>query len=65
MFEANKQRRQGSGEEGIEKEAASVMIVSTAPNKESRSRKRKRKMEEGAKLKETPPMVLARWKTAA
>ena len=50
------------------------MIVSTALNKESRSRKRKREMEEGsssaeavseAKLKETPPMVLARWKTAA
>ena len=74
MFEAYKQRRQGSGEEGLEKEAASVMIESTAPNNESRSRKRKREMEKGsssaeavseAKLKETPPMVLARWKTAA
>ena len=74
LFEANKLRMQGSGEEGLEKEAASVMIVSTAPNNESRSRKRKREMEEGsssaevvseAKLKETPPRVLARWKTAA
>ena len=74
MFEANKQRRQGSGEEGLGKEAASVIIVSTSPNKESRSRKRKRELEEGissaeavseAKLKETPPMVLARWKNAA
>ena len=48
MFEANKQRRKGSGEEGMEKLAASVMIVSTAPNKESRSRKRKREMEKGS-----------------
>ena len=51
-----------------------MIILSTAPNKESRSRKMKREMEEGipsaeavseAKLKETPLMVLARWKTAA
>ena len=74
VFEAREQQRQVSGEEGLEKEAASVMIVSTAPNKESKSRQRKREMEEGspsaeavsvAKLKETHPMVLARWKTAA
>ena len=74
VFEAREKQRQWSGEEGLEKEAASVMIVSKAPNKESRSRMRKREKEEGsssaeavseAKLKETPSMVLARWKTAA
>ena len=44
------------------------MIMYTPPNKESKSRKRKREIEEGspstealseANLKETPPMVLA------
>ena len=66
--------RQESDEEGLEKEAALVMIVTTPPNKESRSRKRKREVEEGspsaevvseASLEETAPMVLASWKTAA
>ena len=56
------------------KEAALIMIVTTSPNKESRSRKRKREVEEGspsaeavseASLKQTAPMILARWKTAA
>ena len=74
MLDARGQGRQESGEEGQEKEAASVMIVSIPPGKQPRSRKRKREMEEGspsaealseAKLWETPPMVLARWKTAA
>ena len=74
VFAAREQRRQGSGEEDLEEEAASVMIVSTAPNKELSWRKRKREVDEGslsaeavseAILKETPPMVLARWKTAA
>ena len=42
VLETREQGRQESGEE----EAASVMIVSTPPNKESRSMKRKREIEE-------------------
>ena len=55
-------------------DAASVTIVTTPPIKASGSRKRKREVEEGspsaeavskANLKQTAPMILARWKTAA
>ena len=51
----------------------SVMIVTRPPSKGLRSRKRKREVEEASpsteavsekNLKETAPMVLARWKTA-
>ena len=58
-----------------DKEVESVMIVATPPNKGIRSRKRRRETEELSSpsadavseknLKETAPMVLARWKTAA
>ena len=48
MLEVREQGKPESEEEGPEKEAASVMIVSTPPNKESRSRERKREMEEGS-----------------
>ena len=50
------------------------MIVATPPSKRIRSRKRKREIEEAIlsadavsekNLKETAPMILARWKTAA
>ena len=51
------------------------MIVATAPSKGVRSRKRKREVEElnspsadalsEKNLRETAPMVLARWKTTA
>ena len=50
------------------------MIVSTPPSKGRRSRRRKREVEEASpstetvsekNLKETAPMVLAKWKTAA
>ena len=50
------------------------MIVITLPSKSVRPRKRKREVEEASphteavlekNLKETAPMVLARWKTAA
>ena len=58
-----------------EKEVESVMITTTPPNKDVRSRKRKRDVEglgspsadavSEKDLRETAPMVLARWKTAA
>ena len=61
-------------DEDQEKEAASVMIVCTPPSKELKSRKKKREKEEAipsaealseTNLKEIPPMVLTKWKTAA
>ena len=52
-----------------EKEVESVMITTTPPNKDVRSRKRKRDVEglgsPSADAPMTAPMVLARWKTAA
>ena len=58
-----------------EKEVESVMITTTPPNKDVRSRKKKRDVEglgspsadavSEKDLRETAPMVLARWKTAA
>ena len=58
----------------LDKEFESVMVVATPPSKGIRSRKRKRETEEASpsadavsekNLKETGPMILARWKTAA
>ena len=63
--------------EGLDgdKEVESVMITTTHPSKDVRSRKRKRDVEglgspsahavSERNLRETAPMVLARWKTAA
>ena len=63
--------------EGLDgdKEVESVMITATPPSKDVKSRKRKREVEElgspsadavsEKNLRETTPMVLARWKTAA
>ena len=63
--------------EGLDedKEVESVMITTTPPRKDVRSRKRKRDVEglgspsadavSEKNLRETPPMILARWKTAA
>ena len=63
--------------EGLDgdKEIESVMITATSPSKDMRSRKRKREVEglgnpsadavSEKNLRETAPMVLARWKTAA
>ena len=63
--------------EGLDgdKEVESVMIVTTPPSKGMKSRKRKREVEElsstladavsGKNLRETAPLILARWKTAA
>ena len=63
--------------EGLDgdKEVESVMITATPPSKDVRSRKRKRDVEglgspsadavSEKNLRETAPMVLARWKTAA
>ena len=58
-----------------DKEVESVMIVATPPSRGIRSRKRRRETEELSSpskdavseknLKETAPMVLERWKTAA
>ena len=58
-----------------EKKVESVMIVATPPSRGIRSRKRRREKEELSSpsadtvfeknLKETAPMILARWKTAA
>ena len=58
-----------------DKEVESVMITTTPPSKDVRSRKRKRDLEglgspsvdavSEKDLRETAPMVLARWKTAA
>ena len=58
-----------------DKEVESVMITTTPPSKDVRSRKRKRDVEglgspsadavSKRNLRETAPMVLARWKTAA
>ena len=63
---------EGSDRDG---EIKSVMIVTTPPSKDMKSRKRKREMEEWSSpsvdavsernLRETAPMILARWKTAA
>ena len=63
---------EGSDRDG---ETESVMIVTTPPSKGMKSRKRKREMEELSSpsvdavseknLRETAPMILARWKTAA
>ena len=60
---------------GRDKEVESVMIVATPPSRWIRSLKRRRETEELSSpsadavseknLKETAPMVLARWKTAA
>ena len=64
---------QKSDEEGLDREAMSVMIVTTPPSRGVRSRKNKWEIEEVSpsaeavsekKLKETAPMVLSRWKTA-
>ena len=67
-----RQELEGSDREG---EIESVMIVTTPPSKGMKSRKRKREMEELSSpsvdavseknLRETAPMILARWKTAA
>ena len=56
-----------------DKEVESVMITATPPSKDLRSRKRKREVEglgspsadavSEKNLRETAPMVLARWKT--
>ena len=63
--------------EGLDgdKEVESVMITATPPNKNVKSRKRKREVEglgspsadavSDKNLRKTAPMVLARWKTAA
>ena len=63
--------------EGLDgdKEVESVMITATPPSKDVKSRKRKREIEvlgspsadavSEKNLRETAPMVLARWKTAA
>ena len=63
--------------EGLDgdREVESVMITATPPRKDVKSRKRKREVEgwgspsadavSEKNLKETAPMVLARWKTAA
>ena len=63
--------------EGLDgdKEVESVMITATPPSKDVKSRKRKREVEglgspsadavSERNLRETAPMVLARWKTAA
>ena len=63
--------------EGLDgdKEVESVMITATPPSKDVRSRKRKREVEglgspsadavSEKNLRETAPMVLPRWKTAA
>ena len=58
-----------------DKEVESVIIVTTPPSKGMKSRKRKREVEELSSpsenavseknLRETPPMILAPWKTAA
>ena len=60
---------------GRDKEVESVMIVAKPPSRGIRSRKRRRETKELSspsadavsekKLKETAPMILARWKTAA
>ena len=73
-----KARARGKQElEGLDgdKEVESVMITATPPSKDVRSRKRKREVEglgspsadavSEKNLRETAPMVLARWKTAA
>ena len=63
---------EGSDRDG---EIESVMVVTTPPSKGMKSRKRKREMEELSSpsvdavseknLRETAPMILARWKTTA
>ena len=67
-----RQELEGSDRDG---EIKSVMVVTTTPSKGMKSRKRKREMEElrcpsvdavsERNLRETAPMILARWKTAA
>ena len=66
--------RQESEGLGRDKEVESVMVVTTPPSKGVKSRKRKRELEElnspsadavsDKNLRETAPMILARWKTA-
>ena len=65
-------RRQELNKQDLDKEVESVMIVATPPSKVLGSRKRKRETEEASpsadavsekNLKETAPMILARWKT--
>ena len=64
--------RQELNKQDLDKEVESVMIVATPPSKVLGSRKRKRETEEASpsadavsekNLKETAPMILARWKT--
>ena len=60
---------------GRDKEIESVMILTTPPSKDMKSRKRKREIEELSSpsvdavsemnLRETAPMILVRWKIAA
>ena len=67
-------RQEWEGLDG-DKEVESVMITATPPSKDVKSRKRKREVEglgspsadavSEKNLRETAPMVLARWKTAA
>ena len=67
-----RQEFEGSDQDG---EIESVMIVTTPPSKGMKSRKRKREMEELScpsvdavsekNLRETAPMISARWKTEA
>ena len=67
-------RQELEGSDG-DKEVESVMITATPPSEDLRSRKRKREVEglgspsadavSEKNLRETAPMVLARWKTAA
>ena len=69
--------REGGGEspkKGPGQRVESVMVVMTHPSRGARSRKRKREAEESSpsadavsekNLKETAPMILARWKMAA
>ena len=67
-----RQELEGSDRDG---EIESVMVVTTPPSKGMKSRKRKREMEELSSpsvnavseknLRETAPMILARWRTSA
>ena len=67
-------RQESEGRLDRDKEVESVMIVTTPPSKGVKSRKRKKEVEELSSpsvdavseknLRETAPMILARWKTA-
>ena len=75
ILKARKGERQELERPDLDKEVESVMIVAKPPNKGIRSRKRRRETEELSSpsadavseknLKETAPMILVRWKTAA